>query len=172
MAVKGSGNSDAAKKAKTESSGKEAVVCAACQETAANEKADKSDGPYYKIHRTKGHDLQECQQVEQLAENKRLNMKSVTRRRARMVQADLAREVVVVEEAVTARPSSKRRSLLEAEKRKRMMMEVTRRTTKSPVSRNSRRQLRLCALTEVHLCTLLTANSSSGRVKSMQRNRQ
>jgi hypothetical protein len=71
MAVEGFGNSNAAKKAKTEGSGKEAVPCADCQEAAVGEKTSKSDGPYCKIHRTKGHDLQECRQVEQLAEKQK-----------------------------------------------------------------------------------------------------
>jgi polyribonucleotide nucleotidyltransferase len=44
------------------------VQVIACQEAAANEKAGKTDGPYCKIHRTKGHDLQECRQVEHLVE--------------------------------------------------------------------------------------------------------
>ena len=35
------------------------------------EKTRKSDGPYCKIHHTKGHDLQECLQVEQLAEKQK-----------------------------------------------------------------------------------------------------
>ena len=71
MAIEGSGNSESAKKAKTENSGKEAAVCAACQEAAANEKAGKSDGPYCKIHHTKGRDLQECRQVEHLVEKQK-----------------------------------------------------------------------------------------------------
>jgi hypothetical protein len=71
MAVEGSGNPESAKKAKTESPGKEAAACTACQEAAANEKAGKSDGPYWKIHRTKGHDLQECRQVEHLVEKQK-----------------------------------------------------------------------------------------------------
>ena len=71
MAVEGSGNSEPAKKAKTESPGKEAAACAACRETAANEEAGKSDGAYYKIHRPKGHDLQECRQVEHLVEKQK-----------------------------------------------------------------------------------------------------
>jgi hypothetical protein len=32
------------------------------------EKAGKTDGPYCKIHYTKGHDLQECRTVDKLAE--------------------------------------------------------------------------------------------------------
>jgi hypothetical protein len=71
MAVEGSGNSESAKKAKTENSGKEAAICTACREAAVSKKAGKSDGPYSKIHRTKGHDLQECQQVEQLAKKQK-----------------------------------------------------------------------------------------------------
>ena len=71
MTVEGAGNSEPTKKVKTKSPGKEAAVCAACQEAAANERAGKSDGPYCKIHRTKGHDLQECRQVEHLVEKQK-----------------------------------------------------------------------------------------------------
>ena len=51
--------------------GKEAAACTNCQEAAAAEKAGKGDGPYYKIHRTKGHDLQECYQVGQFVKKQR-----------------------------------------------------------------------------------------------------
>ena len=66
MTIEGSGTPSTGKKAKAEVPSKVAAVCADCQEAAAAEKAGKGDGPYYKIHRTKGHDLQECYQVEQL----------------------------------------------------------------------------------------------------------
>ena len=39
---------------------KEVAACTSCREAAAVEKAGKGDGPYCKIHQTKGHDLQEC----------------------------------------------------------------------------------------------------------------
>ena len=59
------------KTAKVEVPGKEAAVCADFLEAAAAENAGKGDGPYCKIHRTKGHDLQECYQVEQLVKRQR-----------------------------------------------------------------------------------------------------
>jgi hypothetical protein len=71
MIVEGSGTPSTGKKAKAEASGKEAAVCADCREAAAAEKAGKGDGPYCKIHRTKGHDLQECYQVEQLVKGQK-----------------------------------------------------------------------------------------------------
>ena len=64
MTVEGSGTPSTGKKATTEAPGKENVVCPGCQEAAAAEKARNGYGPYCKIHRTKGHDLQECYQVE------------------------------------------------------------------------------------------------------------
>jgi hypothetical protein len=67
LAVENSGSLGSGKKAKTEAPGKEAAACADCQEAAVAEKARKSDKPYCKIHCTKGHDLQECHQVKQLA---------------------------------------------------------------------------------------------------------
>jgi hypothetical protein len=66
LAVEGSGNPG--KKPKAESSDKEVAVCTCGHEAAADE---KTDGPYCKIHRTKGHDLLECWQVEQLAEKQK-----------------------------------------------------------------------------------------------------
>ena len=60
MTVEGSGTPSTGKIAKAEVPGKETVVCADCRNAAAAEKAGKGDGPYYKIHRTKDHDLQEC----------------------------------------------------------------------------------------------------------------
>ena len=70
-AYKRSGTPSTGKTAKAEVPGKEAAVCANCREAAAAEKAGKGDGPYCKIHRTKGHDLQECHQVEQLVKKQR-----------------------------------------------------------------------------------------------------
>ena len=71
MTVEGSGTPSTGKKAKAEAPGKEAAACADCREAVAAEKAGKGDGSYCKIHRTKGHDLQECYQVEQLVKKQR-----------------------------------------------------------------------------------------------------
>ena len=60
MTVVGSGTPSTDKKAKVEAPDKEAAACTDCQEAATAKKDGKGDGPYYKIHRTKGHDLQEC----------------------------------------------------------------------------------------------------------------
>nr|XP_045089583.1 forkhead box protein D1 [Aegilops tauschii subsp. strangulata] len=71
MIVEGSGTPSTGKKAKAEAPDKEAAICTACWEAAAAEKVGKGDGPYCKIHRTKGYDLQECYQVEQLVKRQR-----------------------------------------------------------------------------------------------------
>ena len=71
MTIEGSGTPSTGKKAKAEAPSKEAAVCTDCQEAAGAEKAGKGDGPYCKIHRTKGHDLQECYQVEHLVKRQR-----------------------------------------------------------------------------------------------------
>ena len=71
MNVKGSGMPSTGKKAKAKGPGKEVAVCADCRKAAAAEKAGKGDGSYCKIHRTKGHDIQECYQVEQLIKRQR-----------------------------------------------------------------------------------------------------
>ena len=59
------------KKAKAEAPDKEVSACTDCQEAAAAEKAGKADGPYCKISQTKGHDLQECHQVEKLVKKQK-----------------------------------------------------------------------------------------------------
>ena len=63
LAVEGSDNTGAAKKAKADNPGKEIARCAACRALAAANKPGGSDKQYCKIHRTKGHDLQNCRQV-------------------------------------------------------------------------------------------------------------
>ena len=71
MTVEGSGTPSTGKKAKADVPDKEVAVCTDCREAATAEKAGKGDGSYCKIHRTKGHDLQECYQVEQLIKRQR-----------------------------------------------------------------------------------------------------
>jgi hypothetical protein len=71
MSVESPGGANAAKKSKVESPGKEVAGCADCREAAAGDKGGKTGGPYCKIHHTKGHDLQECRQVEQLAKKQK-----------------------------------------------------------------------------------------------------
>jgi hypothetical protein len=66
LAVEGLGNPG--KKPKAEGTDKEVAVCTYGHEAAAGE---KTDGPYYKIHCTAGHDLQECRQVEHLAKKQK-----------------------------------------------------------------------------------------------------
>jgi hypothetical protein len=70
LAVEQSGNAGTAKKAKVDP-GKEIAACANCQALAAADKQDGSGKQYCKIHRTKGHDLQNCRRVEQLVEQQK-----------------------------------------------------------------------------------------------------
>ena len=58
-------------KAKADDPGKEIVGCAACLALAAADKPGGSDKQYCKIHRTKGHDLQNYRQVELLAQKRK-----------------------------------------------------------------------------------------------------
>ena len=71
LTVEGPSTPSTGKKAKAKASRKEVVGCTDCREAAAREKAGKGDGPYFKIHGTKGRDLQECHQVEQLVKKQR-----------------------------------------------------------------------------------------------------
>ena len=63
LAVEGSDDPGAAKKAKADDPSKEVAGCAACRALAATDKPGSSGKQYCKIHRTKGHDLQNCRQV-------------------------------------------------------------------------------------------------------------
>jgi hypothetical protein len=71
LVVKGSDDTGTTKKAKADDPGKEIAGCVACQALAAADKPEGSDKQYCKIHRTKGHDLQNCRTVEQLVEKQK-----------------------------------------------------------------------------------------------------
>ena len=71
LAVEGSDDAGSAKKTKADDSAKKIAGCVACRALAAAEKPGNSDKQYCKIHRTKGHDLQNCRQVELLAEKQK-----------------------------------------------------------------------------------------------------
>ena len=71
LAIEGSGDTSAGKKAKADDPNKEIVGCAACRALAVAGKPGSSDKQYCKIHHTKGHDLQNCRQVELLAEKQK-----------------------------------------------------------------------------------------------------
>ena len=58
LAVEGSDSTGAAKKAKADDPDKKIAGCAACRALAATNKPRSSGKEYCKIHRTKGHDLQ------------------------------------------------------------------------------------------------------------------
>ena len=71
LAVEGSDDAGSAKKTTADDPDKEIAGCVACRALAAAARPGNSDKQYCKIHRTKGHDLQNCQQVELLAEKQR-----------------------------------------------------------------------------------------------------
>ena len=91
-------------------------------------------------------------------------MRSVTRKKVRMA---LERRVEVVKQVTPARLLGIKENPPEVVRRKIAMMKVMEGMKRKPVSRSFRRPLTPCALTEVHLCTPLTASSSGGREKSM-----
>src|SRR4051812_408824 len=68
LVVEQFGDEGTAKKAQDGSSGKEVAGCTHCQALAVADKRDGTNKQYCKIHRTKGHDLQSCKQVERLVE--------------------------------------------------------------------------------------------------------
>ena len=71
MVVESFGDLIAGKKAKTEAPGKEVSTCINCRAAAATEETGQSNKPYFKVHRTKGQDLQDCKQVYQLVERQK-----------------------------------------------------------------------------------------------------
>ena len=71
LAVEGSDDTGAGKKVEADAPGMEIAGCAACRALAATDKPGSSGKQYCKIHRTKGHDLQNCRQVELLAEKQK-----------------------------------------------------------------------------------------------------
>ena len=66
LVVEQSGNGGGAKEAKAGDCGKEVAA-----EVAVADKQDGTNKQYCKIHRTKGHDLQNCKRVEQLVEQQK-----------------------------------------------------------------------------------------------------
>jgi hypothetical protein len=82
LAVEQSGSDGGAKKARVGSSGKDIAACPNCQALAAADKPDGSDKQYCKIHRTKGHDLQNCRRVEQLVEQQKAEYERRDKERA------------------------------------------------------------------------------------------
>ena len=68
LVVEQSGNGGGAKKAKAGSSSEEIAAGTNYQAVAVADKQDGTNKQYCKIHRTKGHDLQNCKKVEQLVE--------------------------------------------------------------------------------------------------------
>ena len=66
LVVEQSGNGGGAKEAKAGDSGKEVAA-----EVAVADKQDGTNKQYCKIHRTKGHDLQNCKKVKQLVEQQK-----------------------------------------------------------------------------------------------------
>ena len=71
LVVEQSGNGGGAKKAKAGSSGEEIAARINYQAVAVADKQDDTNKQYCKIHRIKGHDLQNCRQVELLMEKQR-----------------------------------------------------------------------------------------------------
>ena len=96
-------------------------------------------------------------------------MISVTRKRVRM---PLAVRAAAVKQIAPANPFGTKESPLEVERRKLVKMRVMEGMKRKPVSMSFGRPLTPCALTGLHLCRPLTANSSGGREKSMTWNQR
>ena len=91
-------------------------------------------------------------------------MTSVIRKNVRM---PLVERADAVKQIAPASPFGTKENPPGAERRKFAMMRVMEGMKRKPASRNSRRPLTPCALTGVHLCTPLTANSNNGHMRSL-----
>ena len=151
LAIEGSGELGAAKKAKAEDPDKEVAGCATCLALAAAGKPTGSDKQYCKIHHTKGHDLQNCRQVELLAEKQKAEYERRDKEKGRDGTEGSGEKRGG--QGVAAAKITNKRGLLGAATRKRRMM-ITMRTT----STSSRRLQRLCASTVAPRCTPHTAS--------------
>ena len=87
LTVEGSSTPSTSKKAKAEAPGKEAAACADRREAMADEKAGKGDGPYCKIHRTKGMTFRSAIRSSNWSRDREQNMRSEIRKRVRMLLA-------------------------------------------------------------------------------------
>jgi hypothetical protein len=172
MAVEVSGNSEPAKKAKTENPARRLLYAPLARRQQQTRSPAKLMGHTAIFTAPKAMISKSADKSSTLSRSRKLSMKSATRRRVKMVLEGPARSVMVAEEATAARPSSRRRNRLGAVTRKKMTMRMMTRTKMSLVNMSSRKRQKPCALTGVLPCTPLTANSSSGRVRLMQWNRQ
>jgi hypothetical protein len=105
-----------------------------------------------------------------LSKSRKLNTKGEIKREPKTVQKGPARNMVA-EEAVAARPSSRRIGLLGAEIGKRGEM-MTMGMMMNPASTSFRKPQRLCVLTGAPRCIPLAANLNSGRARLMQQSHQ
>ncbi|KAI5021902.1 hypothetical protein ZWY2020_058632 [Hordeum vulgare] len=159
LVVKSSGGVSAGKKAKAETPGKGAASCTDFQEVVAGEKAGKSDGPYCQIHRTKGNDLQECRQVEQLAEKQKAQYEMRNKEKAQD-------GVVGKDRGVRGGRRSKAQQQKEKPARGRETKEDDDTSDDEDDGEDSSDTMP-CVLTGVHPCIPLPASSSSGCTKLM-----
>ena len=104
-----------------------------------------------------------------LSRNREQSMRSVIRRKVRML---LAVRVEVVKQIALVDPFGTKESPPGAKIRKPVMMRVMEGMKRKLVSRNFKRPLTPCALMEVHLFTPLIANSSDGHKRSMMWNQR
>ena len=154
LAVEGSGDPGATKKAKADDPGKEVAGCAACRlpgaptsQEAPTSSTARSTAPRAMTSRTAG-------RLSCLQKNRKLNMKGGTRRRVRMVLRGPARSLVA--KGVTAAKIINKRGPLGAATRSRKTTIMTRMT--SPASTSSTKLQRPCVSTVVPRCTPHTAN--------------
>ena len=150
LAVEESGDPDTAKKAKVDDPGKEIAGCDACRALAAAGKPEGSDKQYCKIHRTKGHDLQNCRQVEQLMEKQRAQYERRNKEKGQDGAEGSGKKHG--DRGGPAAKTSNKRGLHKAATRKREMMIMT--MTTSLVSTSFGKLQRLCVLMEAHRCIL------------------
>ena len=95
-------------------------MCAACRKAAAAEKVWKGDGPYCKIHRTKGHGLQECYRGKQLVKKQRAEYDKRDKKKKDIVMLSVRAEAV--EQIAPANPFGTKENPPGAKRRRSVMM--------------------------------------------------
>src|SRR4051812_18344186 len=145
VVVEQSGDEGATKKAQAGGYGKEVAGCTNCQAVAVVDKRDGTNKQYCKIHRTKGHDLQSCKQVERLVELQKAEYERRDKEKPKEVVEDPTQSALAREDAAARTSSGKQTDLPAAATRTKTTTKTKTWMMSRPVSRSFRKPQRSCA---------------------------
>ena len=168
LAVEGSDDTGSTKKTKADDPDKEIAGCVACRALAVAEKPGNSDKRYYKIYRTKGHALQDCRQVELLAEKQRAEYE----RRDKEKGQDGAEGSGKKRDGQAGRHGKDKQQERPARGREKSQKTTIMKRTTNPATKSFRKLQRPCASTAAPRCILLTASLNSGRERLQRQSRR